>query len=435
MVDTDKTGEADLGKLPATADVPAAPIPQTSETPRVEPEAHIIEETITRAAPKTPPALPVPNILTAPAPPHASERQATLRDPAIGGTDIAKILEGVKLSERRAGDEPTNTKTSPPEIKQQAVETQPATAPDATPHLTEEKQRGIVSSVHTLKNDLQNVIRNQKISVVRAVSLEEDRRAHETGEPRETPAATKRSKRTFAIIFSVVLLCVIGGSALFAVYTIMRERTGSSSPEIDSSILFAEQSTILPLSNYSSRDLKRALAETRVSSAGTLGSIVRIIPVVAITNPDSTVQNTPASFSEFIRAIGARPPDELIRALGSEFFFGIHTVDENAPLIIVPVMSYDHAFAGMLAWEAALNADLAPVFTSVPSLITGPNGIPSKRIFQDLVMRNYDVRALKDDAEEIQLYYSFPSQRMLVIAESPYSFTEILSRLQAGQKL
>ena len=89
----------------------------------------------------------------------------------------------------------------------------------------------------------------------------------------------------------------------------------------------------------------------------------------------------------------------------------------------------------MLGWEDVLNADLAPVFTSVSNLITDSNGIPSKRTFRDLVMRNHDVRALIDDAGEIQLYYSFPSQRMLVIAESPYSFTEILDRLQAGQKL
>ena len=55
--------------------------------------------------------------------------------------------------------------------------------------------------------------------------------------------------------------------------------------------------------------------------------------------------------------------------------------------------------------------------------------------YEDLVMRNYDVRALKDDAGEIQLYYSFPTQNILIIAESPYSFPEILSRLQASRQL
>lgn len=65
----------------------------------------------------------------------------------------------------------------------------------------------------------------------------------------------------------------------------------------------------------------------------------------------------------------------------------------------------------------------------------GPDGIQVQRPFSDLVMRNYDVRALKDNDGVIQLYYSFPTRDLLVIAESPYTFTEILSRLQAGRRL
>ncbi len=438
MVDTDKTKETDLeDKSTAPSGIPpAAPTPPTS-TP--EPEAHILEERITRVAPKEPspapptspipPVPPIPAPVTPPAPAPTPTRSATAPEPATVGADIAKILQGVKLPERRTPEKPADTKTPPP-----------ITAPNDTPSgktappLDPEKPRNTVSAVHTLRHDLQNAVHDQKISVVRAVSLEEDRRAHETKGQEEAPAAQRRSKRTFAIVFSVALMGILGASALFAVYTVMQERSSTPSTQIDSSILFAEQSILLPLSNYSSRDLKRTIAEARISSPGTLGSIAQIIPVIAVTNPDGTTRNAPASFREFIRAIEGNPPDELIRALKDEFFFGIHTADENAPLMIIPITSYDHAFAGMLSWEETLNAELAPAFTSVSKLVTDPNGIPSKRVFQDLIMRNYDVRALRDDAGEIQLYYSFPSQNMLVIAESPYSFTEILSRLQASQK-
>jgi len=110
-------------------------------------------------------------------------------------------------------------------------------------------------------------------------------------------------------------------------------------------------------------------------------------------------------------------------------------VDKNAPILIIPVTSHDHAFAAMLEWEKNLNADLSPLFTAVPTLKQDQNGLPVERTYEDLVMRNYDVRALKDDAGTIELYYSFPTQNILVIAESPYSFAEILSRLQAGRQL
>ena len=89
----------------------------------------------------------------------------------------------------------------------------------------------------------------------------------------------------------------------------------------------------------------------------------------------------------------------------------------------------------MLAWEKTMNADLSPVFTQVPMLKTDSNGLPVSRTFEDVVMNNYDVRALKDDSGAVQLYYSFPRPNILVIGESTYTFGEVLSRLQSARKL
>ena len=82
-----------------------------------------------------------------------------------------------------------------------------------------------------------------------------------------------------------------------------------------------------------------------------------------------------------------------------------------------------------------MNTALAPFFTPVPTQKMGPDGLPIARIFSDMVMRNYDVRALQDDSGTIELYYSFPNPNLLIIAESPATFTEVLSRLQANRKL
>jgi hypothetical protein len=133
--------------------------------------------------------------------------------------------------------------------------------------------------------------------------------------------------------------------------------------------------------------------------------------------------------------MGFNAPDDLVKSLGSDFFFGLHVVDKNSPIMVLPVTNYDRAFAGMLAWEATINADLSPAFTPVPSTILDQNGVPSARVFQDDVMRNYDVRELKDDSGTVVLYYSFPSKKLLIIAESPYSFPELLSRLQSVSRL
>ena len=450
----------------------AEPTPKRTATP--EPEVHILEERVTHvadkpvpapaasapakqevpAAPIKPPVVPAPAPITpAPAPTmdalHGQSKppvkqqapvmpKENLAGPSVGN-DIAKILESVKLPERRpvaqAGASAADTvkagADAPPAPK-------PVSAGEVPPAVEPKKAGdgpGSVSAVHTLKQDLQSVVRDSKMSLVRAASLEEDRRARKEAAQQETPGTKQRSRRTMGIIFAVCVLVALGVAALFGVSYVMNQQQNPQQVDAGSSILFAEQSVPLPLGAKASGDLKRTLEAARTVSQRTLGSIIRIVPVVVTTVEDGTTQTRPATFQEFMLAMGAHPPDDLLRALGDDFFLGVHAVDENAPLIVVPVTAYDHAFSAMLRWEDDISTDLAPFFTGVPVLTTDADGLPGKRTYADLVMRNYDTRVLRDDSGTIQLYYSFPTSNILVIAESPYSFPEILSRLQASRKL
>ena len=232
-----------------------------------------------------------------------------------------------------------------------------------------------------------------------------------------------------------VFFLILGSAALAGVYFVMSERSETPSGTLGSSILFSETTFSLPLESDSSLELKRLLSQARTSGSATLGSITHIVPTIRKTTTEGASIERGATLEEFLTALGTRAPADLVRALSSDFFFGIHTVDENAPLLVIPVFSYERAFAGMLAWEQTMNADLSPVFATVPPQVIGPSGLPESRRFEDVIMRNYDVRALKDDAGVIQLFYSFPTRSVLIIGESPYSFTEILSRLRAERKL
>lgn len=411
----------------------------TPAQPQAEPEVQILEEHVIHAAQN-----PVsPGVSQGGPAPRPSE------SPALSA-DIAKILSSVKLPDRRDITLPGEKKT-PAELKKfdtsiagsalAEVSSVPA-APEsasAAPHPADTKPTrrnpSDVTAVHTLKDDLQGVVHDQKISLVKAVSLEEDRRARKSSVAKEISGAEQRSNRTFGILFASLTLLLLGGGALFGVLFIMNQKKAPPQLDTGSSVLFAEQSILLSLDGHSSAELKRVLEAGRTTSQGALGSITRIIPVVSDVDGGGVPQNRPATFRKFMAALGARAPDELFRALGDDFFLGIHAVDRSAPLIVVHVVSHDRAFAAMLSWEESLNADLAPLFTAVPALRQDADGLPVRRTYEDLVMRNYDVRALKDDAGDIQLYYSFPTQNVLIIAGSPFSFPEILSRLQASRQL
>jgi hypothetical protein len=369
----------------------------------------------------------------APTPKPETTPVKQMSDTASPAGDIAKILQSVKLPERRDFKAAADIKAVVPEVLK---EPEPAkSAPDqATPQRTGQDASSTVTPFRTLKDDLQSIVRDQKISLVRAVSLEEDKkRGQEHLAPEQQEMRSRKSKRTFGILFASGIFIILGAAALFGVYYVAQQQAGVPTPP-QSSILFAEQTVAFPLDDQSGQNLKNELAQARTKQLGSLGSITRVVPTIMATSSNGQTGEVPATLAQFFSALGMNPPQELMNAIGPQFFFGFHVVDTNAPLFVIPVTSYDHAFAGMLAWEPTMDQDLSPVFTSVSPTIV-ENGIPQQRTFQDEVLRNYDVRELTDDQGNIVLYYSFPTPDLLVIAQSPYSFTEILSRLQAEREL
>ncbi len=418
--------------------------------------------TLESAVPPLPPnpvvrkiPLAIPPLEPPPPPEAASPPFPATPKPETGAehSNIEHILEDIKLPERRDSPHATNAVDATPARtydtslgglvageKGDALHEEGATASAPAPEepslskTIADKAAAFVAPLHTLKSDLQEIVRVKKVSLISAVALEQDkRRGSERAEARVAP---RRSGRVFGVLFASGLLVILGLAALFGVYTIMRERIGTTPAATQSSsILFAETTASLPLTDLSPIELKRLLAQVRIGAETTLGSITNIVPVVSVRDESGVEVQSPAVLGEFLAALGTHAPPDLIRALGNEFFLGLHTVDENAPILVIPVVSYERAFAGMLAWESTMNADLSPFFTPLPDQATGPGGLPQKRQFEDLVMRNYDVRALKDDAGGIELYYSFPTKNILIIGESPYSFTEILSRLRAERTL
>jgi len=408
--------------------------------------------------------------------------------------NITKILEEVKMPERRdagaATANPALAETpltdSPFRATTQLNAEQPKTGAPlalelsiaenkiATPVETgapAAMERSSVMSLHTMKSDLQDVVRQDKVSVVRAVSMEQDKRSAKAPTPRAmTPppapsGSGKGWKGMILMVMATLILIGLGGAALYAIYYLQTSKPAASAPA--TGLLFAEQQLAIPIDAQSSSALKETIKGIMNTQSAPAGGIVEIKPTI---QPIDQEVPRLATLSEFFRALGTRPTDEFVRSLSDEFFFGIHYADAPSPIFVIPVVSYDHAFAGMLAWEKTINTDLGGLFVQLPPyrtvLVPAPAPVavatttaatsttatstettststptmvetqqPITRVFEDLVMRNYDVRALKDDNGSIVLYYSFPTQNLLIISASPYTFTEVLSRLQAARKL
>ncbi len=390
------------------------------------------------------PGISAPSPVVAPAKP-AHEVDAGVQD------DIARILGSVKLPDRNApvAPQPKDLKEYDTQIGASSVIANADRAAlqahvrdaalavndslgAATSHSSDN-----VRALHTLKDDLQDVVHNQKISVVRAAALQEEKR-HRSGKsliPPDELAPPVKARRTAPVV-ATILLFLVGAVALAGAYLILQNRSVDAIAPVASGLLFAEQTVPLPMDTLAPTDVRREVANARGAGALSLGAILQVRPSLTQRDPASGDDVlAPVSFGLFMDRIGASPPDELIRALSDDFFFGIHTVDENAPLFVIPVQSYERAFAGMLEWEQTMNADLAPMFAAVPMQTVGPDGLLVERVFTDAVIQNYDVRVLRDESGTVQLYYSFPTRNILIIAESQYSFPELLSRLRADRRL
>jgi hypothetical protein len=425
--------------------------------PQEAPEPIIISETVTPASKKPAPAVghdgPAPMHFANEAPPIVSATpKPTQKSPPVPApisktAPAADNVPDVSLPSHKAPTFPpiptiprpytpaTNPPSAPaptptpvplgnPAISIPNPVDQPAAAPDDHPNVT---------PLRTFKEDLMHVVHDRKISLVSAVAMEEDKKRDvKQPTPAEIAILRHRRRRTFAILYTVAILFGLSMAALYGVYTVQNQQATPAPNPNATSIIFAEQTYSFPLQDLSASDIKRTLGQSHNSSNASLGSITRIIPTVK--TADGTGARA-ATTAEFFKAIDLHVSDELVRALSTEFFLGIHTIDKNSMVIIIPVNSYEHAFAGMLAWEPTMNTDLAPAFTPVTEFTTDENGLPERRTFVDVVMRNYDTRALKDDSGAIQLYYSFPTPNVLIISENPFSFTEILSRLQVQRRL
>ena len=164
----------------------------------------------------------------------------------------------------------------------------------------------------------------------------------------------------------------------------------------------------------------------------------------------------PIAASDFLSLINASVPDKVSRSLLPQYMFGIYNYAGNQEFLILKVSSYDTTFSGMLSWEANLWQNFKNLFglsvntssaqtngvtststsissSSVPTNLTdqGSSAIDTMK-FQDAQFDNQDCRVIKDDSGKIIFLYSIINQNTIVIATSPDTLREIVSRINAA---
>ena len=310
--------------------------------------------------------------------------------------------------------------------------------------------------IRTFESDISDIIKSKKTSIT-DIAIAEQRKREELGENKDLQATEKVNflkklleKKTLLIIGSATAVIIAIALILFVVF---------SSKKIDTPVTFTNYQEMIfsnttkeaNLTGVSKKDFVSEVLNERRTNDSQLGSITNILLFKYDVGTTRTITS-----SEFFDLLEVRLPFTLSRYIESDFMFGLHSVRNIEPFLILKTNSFENAFTGMLDWEKNMERGLEPIFiqplksepvnvstaqeeTSLGKMdggvgtttatTTSEEFVNVKKIFEDMVVKNKDTRVIKDKKGEPMLMYAFADRKTIVITTNQYTITEIFDRL------
>lgn len=270
------------------------------------------------------------------------------------------------------------------------------------------KEETTAPTFHSMASDATNAAKTEKTSVIKIAIAEQERKT-------EHPDKIEDPKKSiFALSLGGLLL--LGGFISLGTYLFFRANPAPTplptlAPNQIMSVDAEQRINIKPDEN----------PLTTVVNAGkeiTSGKIVKI----TLTDADQTISST-----RFLELLSTQAPSWFERSLKGVYMTGLYRGQTTNPFMIFTVDSYDNAFSGMLKWEPTITTDLAPILP--PNFTASDSSEFTESPFVDTIIRNKDVRMIKDINGKPVLIYAFPNKNLLIIATSREAIEEIFARL------
>jgi len=290
-------------------------------------------------------------------------------------------------------------------------------APDRAP--------SIVKSIRTFRGDIEEGVASGKTTLVGIATANAQA---EDGVSFGKVLESVRSEKTRRLAIVVISIALVGAGIL----GIYLAYSAVSKPDIISSLpalLLPTEQTIAPnITTLSSEEFRTLLMRLRDETDQQVGTMLSVVPGNTVSNSDGGSSFEPLTSETFFTKALLNAPAGLVRSFAPQFLFGIHIFDGNQPFLMVKISSYESAFAGMLDWEESIIDSLGPILRKESDLSFGLGAFAIPK-FEDAVIKNVDVRALKNSRGKTVILYAFPSRGTLVITTNAETFGEILTRL------
>jgi len=142
---------------------------------------------------------------------------------------------------------------------------------------------------------------------------------------------------------------------------------------------------------------------------------------VAITIPQASTTES------FFAALNTQAPSWFIRSLSPEFTLGYKSGTETRGFLILKTTSYDNGFAGMLKWEGDIAQDLAGILAPLDVSTS------SEKAFADSIVKNKNVRELKNADGSSVLVYTVFDRETIIIARDESLLQELFTKLSSSR--
>ena len=255
-------------------------------------------------------------------------------------------------------------------------------------------------------------------------------------ERQEVVVKAKKENSLFAytaiglIIFGVSVLG-IGGWYAYSIFGPTQQGAIGTTLPIPT-FFFVEKKQELSVDDLTTNALRFFVGDSVARANNIIDSFIQLYPTKTIKDSvTGETQKRILSTEEFFSLSGASMPVQLTHSLGSMSMFGVHIWNGNKGFFVFTVDdgSFDNAFSNMLVWESDMARDILPLFGVTSDIYT----LNAK--WTDMVIKNRDVRVLKNESGDIVLLYTFYDRKTLIITTSADTMGEIISRvIQAKRK-
>ncbi len=281
-------------------------------------------------------------------------------------------------------------------------------------------ERHALKSLRTFESDVAEAMKGQKTSMVQMVLAE-----HHTKQ-KQTEEATQEKKRSSTFILGSIGLIILSISIVAASvwYMFTGEHVISILEPDVPSLLFAESSREFRGDELSTIRLRGSIAQ-EIAQADLRPDAIEHLYVTEVVE-DSNTSNpyrVVVSTERFFELVGNMVPDWMIRSLNDEFMLGIHAWNGNQVFFVFTTNDFDVAFSNTLSWEDSLPDDILPLIGK------DTDEEVYTRQWEDLLIRNRDMRVVRDNKGNIVLAYTFFDSQTLILATSVDTIDEVITRI------